>query len=328
MSSKQERIRPAGGEDVAVVVRSSGERTEGVAVQAFRGHVPESCIAVIHERPFTRALARGLEIGRQFGLPWTLCVDADVTVRPSAVGYLLDAIRNADLRLFGATGMVFDKFYGTPNRGGPHLYRTSLIDEALEVLDAIGDGGSLRPETGLHAQMASRGYPWAAVDEVLAVHDFEQFYGDIYRKMVVRARKSPRHADTMLERSSRLAPIDPDFLVGAWGLRVGIRTGRDISLDAQAWRQEAEAVLTAHGMREKDPLPSADPDLLDHMLSEYAALTGVPPSRWSSWYRGRGARGSSAGRSDLTWRAGWLLTRAGMRLQRWAAGRPDDRTRT
>lgn len=45
--------------NVAVIVRSSGERTEQLCVRLVKQQVPEEHVVVIHERPFSQALVRG-----------------------------------------------------------------------------------------------------------------------------------------------------------------------------------------------------------------------------------------------------------------------------
>ena len=306
--------------DVVAIVRSAHERTEEFCVRIAKLQVPDDRVVVIHERPFTAALARAFEIGMDFDLGWTLCLDADVLLADGAVRHMLDAVQADPETGFGGTGYILDKFYGGRNRGGPHLYRTSLLRKALPLVPDAAE--SLRPETHVKMVMSAQGHDWGTIDSLLGVHDFEQFYRDIYRKMIVRARKSSQNLMRLLRRAMANSRIDKDFAVAAWGLHVGAGRSNPLILDAAGWTSEAETLLLASEMREKDGLLSVRSlTLVDDLLDEHFALQGKCRGDvgLGSFKRERIGGSDMSDLSTVAWRAGWCLTRAGLRVQRWAS---------
>lgn len=241
--------------DISVVIRSSYERTEALCIHLVKQQVPKEMVTVIHERPFSQALRRAFEIGLDFGLTWTLCVDADVLIRHGAIGELITAVETYSGRTLGGSGMIFDKLRWSRRRGGIHLYRTALLPNLIPY---ISDADvSLRPETDAKWWLLEQGYEWALVNTVVGLHDFEQYYADIFRKMVVRARKSPDMNSALLKLALARSPIDKDFMVAAWGLQFGMSLSlkEQIELDAQQWAKETELLLLANGLQEKNSLP-------------------------------------------------------------------------
>lgn len=296
--------------NVAVIVRSSGERTEQLCVRLVKQQVPEEHVVVIHERPFSQALRRGFEIGIDFDLEWTVCLDADILLRPNALQTLVTLIEQQPTSVLGGHGRILDKFFGRLRYAGPHLYRTSLLDRALQYIPDADV--SLRPETHVKKLMSSQGHGWAQFDQVMAVHDFEQYYRDIYRKMIVRANKGPEQVGHLLFRAQAHSRADTDFLVCLWGLRVGMARDEDVKLDAYQWNEEIGTLLLAHGLQEKCPLTIEESLSLPEKLywrflvlhGLYEKTPGLSPLRLQR---------------SLLWRLGWILESMGVRFRLWGA---------
>lgn len=240
--------------NVLVVVRSAHERTEELAAYLACKQASEQHVVIIHERPFSKALAKSFKIGLDYGLDWTLCLDADCLLLPTAIAALIDAAEKQSCDFFGLQGAVVDKFHLFRRHGGYHLYRTTHLSKAAEYITSSDI--SLRPETYVKEIMKSHGYPWFQLADVFAVHDFEQYYRDIYRTMVVRTRKSPEKLHRLIDVAIKYSKHDVDFLIALWGLRVGMQRKDKVLLDAVQYVDEIEALLLAHGIEEKPPLPS------------------------------------------------------------------------
>lgn len=246
-----------------VIIRSAYERTEALCLHLIQQQVPVEQVVVIHERPFYYALQRSFEIGVEAGYEWTLCIDADVLVLPEVVQGLIAFAATQPPDSFGASGLVLDKFRMGLRRGGLHLYRTKLLPKALTAIRESNDiEFQLRPETYVKHKMLALGYPWRLWDEAVGIHDYEQFYTDIYRKMVVRARKSSNEKDGFLAQALTYSLVDQDFLVATWGLRVGQGIQTPILLDSEQWRVEAALLLVANGIQEKDALDLVNTEAL------------------------------------------------------------------
>ena len=292
-----------------VVIRGAHERTEVVCFELVKEQFPAERIILIHERPFTTALRRSFEIGIERGMEWTLCLDADVLIRQRAISDLLEAVSALPADTLGGSGYVFDKLRDGRRPGGLHLYRTSLLPHALSFIPA--PSSALRPETHVKQCMESSGHPWKLLDMTLGLHDFEQFYSDIFRKALVRARKSSSLNETMLRKALLQAKSDTDFLVVSWGMRVGMNLTDQIDLDSKQWASEANILLLANDMREKNEMKIEQGRILVEKL--YANLSLQQSSRLQV-----DGTLQSDKRNRIfawVWKLGWWITQFGTRVQ-------------
>ncbi len=253
-------------DNVTVVLRSSCERTEKTCYSLLAQQVPKENIFVINESPFTAALAKTFEIGIECRRPWTLCIDADVLPRDGIVNELLTIAEKTENSLFEIQGNVLDKFFGGPKPAGNHLYRTALLPEALECIPH--EGVSMRPETYTIKQMASSGFPWLQKEIVVGLHDYEQYYKDIYRKAIVHTRKHWHHLQHLNAFWQRFASEDPDYQVALWGFRTGQIFEGHIELDIHKFPQNISTFLHLQGWEEKkELLPShVSADDIEHII--------------------------------------------------------------
>ena len=257
----------AAGGDVFVVVREAGERTAGAVRSLAAAEVGEDAVATIREVPFAAALRRGLEIGAEAGRAWTLCLDADVLLRPGAVSALVAAAEDEAARdpaLFGVSGQVADALLGQVRVAGNSLYLTRRIGAAL----ATGEfrDRKRRPETHLKRVMAAAGHPWREVPVRVGLHDDEQYFRDIFRTVFAHNRKHGRFVPYAARYWARTAPRNPDHRVALWSLRIaemlddyaprpGAGVDENVAIDVRQFAPDIAALLTPAGMREKDPLP-------------------------------------------------------------------------
>jgi len=332
--------------NLVVVIRSAYERTEALCEHLVKKQAPEERVVIIHERPFVAALRRAYQIGIDYGLEWTLCIDADVMIRERAISDLLETAGALPGEFFGAQGYVFDKFRNEPNLAGIHLYRTSLLSKALALIDDSGVNPrpvsstgqettenhdellyspELRPENYVKHEMKKLGHDWFLDERTLGLHDFEQYYVDIFRKMVVNAIKISWAFDSMMNTALMYAKTDPDYLVATWGLRVGRGFDGCIDLDVEQWESEAKFLLLANEMEEKERLPIERGCVLANRFYEE-----------KSFQHGNSRPQITREKADGflmvrlysgIFRLGWKIQRAGLRVQRVAARRIRERIR-
>jgi hypothetical protein len=258
--------------DITAIIRSAGERTTDFCHQLLRKQVAVDNIVVIDERPFTRALQRSFEIGIAHGQSWTLCVDADMLLRRASVQTLLTWAQAADARTFQVQGDLFDKLLGKPRQAGPRLYRTALLPQALSLIPP--DRTALRPETVVTRRMTALGHAYLYQCFTLGLHDFEQYYRDIYRKAFVHGHKHNSPEWDLESLWQRLANQDPDYQIALWGLREGRRFEGMVPLDTRCFPPDLGNLLGSHGWREKRELTSpasANWDI-DTVLIEYVRM--------------------------------------------------------
>jgi hypothetical protein len=216
---------------VTVVIRSAGERTEAACRYLLAQQVPEDNIVTVSNAPFSATLADSYRAGIERGLPWTLCIDADVLVGPGIVGQLLEAAAKADHAVCEVQGLVLDKFFGVRRPAGNHLYRTSLLPKALALIPR--EGQDIRPEYCTLNKMEEAGHPWVQTRVVVGIHDFEQYHRDIFRKCSVHARKHDWLMHHLASYWRQMERQDDDYRIALWGLAAGIADNGDIRVDVR-----------------------------------------------------------------------------------------------
>ncbi len=248
--------------DVTAIVRSVGERTEQACRYLLSQQVPEENIVTINEVPFSAAVAKTFKVGLEKGLPWTLCLDADVLVKQGAVSELLVEAEKIQENVFGLQGLILCKFFDGDRKAGNRLYRTSLLVQGLE---SIPNQETIRPETDTVRAMETKGFPWEVVDVTVGLHDYEQYYKDIYRKCFTQAHKHQHLINVLFNPVwTRRAEKDPDYRVALWGLRAGQIFDGEVQIDTRQFPDQIEQLLAMQGLQEKaDQLSQSELSNLD-----------------------------------------------------------------
>lgn len=238
-------------QDVFVIIRSVGERSEYLCQDLISEQVPEENIAIVRNKtPFSAALTESYRIGIEMDFKWTLCVDADVLLRPGAIAKLLYFAEQQDEKVCGLQGYILDKFFGGPRCAGNHLYRTSYLEKILKIVPTKGE--PIRPESVILETMVEEGYPWKIVPYLIGLHDFEQYYRDIYRKCFVHSHKHQAFIELFLSHWRDKASTDIDYQVAVKGFANGIEHYGQVLIDTeQKIYQEGFSRL---GLEEKEKL--------------------------------------------------------------------------
>lgn len=268
--------------NVAVIVRAAGERTEAVSANLVKQQVPAENIVTIHERPFSRAVKRAFEIGIDYRLDWTLCVDADVLLRAGAVQKLISIAEQAPENNFSTQASILDKLVGIVRPGGGHLYRTTFLGEALSYISHSDD--IIRPENFVKQQMLERGYRWEVREDLIALHDYEQYYHDIFRKTFVHSRKHKSKIIDSEQLWRLFMASDADYVVALLGLHVGRLYDGVVTIDRDRFPDNIDNLLKLFGLEEKSPL-AADALTTDDIERMIAAYTQNPD--YIAWDKAR-----------------------------------------
>lgn len=242
-------------DDVFVVLRSAKERSAPLAEKAIS--LQTGRYAVIEEHPFSNALKKMFSIGEEQPEKYLLAVDADVVLHPGSLEKIVE-IAEEHLKkspeLFFLDFFVMDKFRGKCC-SGCHLYVNRYSNDLLSHL--VSDVDDTRPENHLVLDFAKT---HALVHEkshfVVGLHDFEQYYRDLYAKYFRRAQRRKHEAEMLIhileERKTYYSKDDQDFTVALKGLHDGIHSSvsNQPLFDAQLYRK-IEEILP---LREKDAL--------------------------------------------------------------------------
>lgn len=240
---------------VTVVVRFAGERTGALCVRLVTDQgLSATQVHTIREAPFLAALRRSLEIGIAENRVWTLCVDADLLLRPGSIRTLIKLASRSTENTSELQGFILDKFFGGPRPGGVHLYRTALLAKALELLPS--GGMEIRPENYVLNRLRAEGFPYKVVPYVVGLHDYEQYYKDIYRKTYVYSWKHIHRTEFFSSLWRPQAIDDPDYQVALRGFGAGFSDYLHVDVDVR----EKRFRLTAEdlGRAEKDTLKLSD----------------------------------------------------------------------
>jgi len=253
--------------NVTVIIRSAQERTVNLCRYLLTSLFSDNQIFTVEEVPFSAAIKKGLEIGLEENRKWTMTIDADVLAIISGVRDLFERAENAPGNFFAIQGLILDKFFPVMRPSGIHFYRTSLSHKAIHLIPA--EGTSLRPESDLLDNMIKAGYPWLQCDTVVGVHDFEQYYKDIFRKCFIQAHKHHwliNRAETYWKEKQT---EDIDFKVALWGSLLGKLHTDTVYIDRNFLQKECREIFDLKGMEEKTELSETTGNIAKNVLNSY-----------------------------------------------------------
>lgn len=256
-------------EDITVVIRSAGERTTGACFSLARQVFPHDNVIIIKTFPFSEAIKESFNIARKRNKPWVFCVDADVLVSVDGVNQLLQHAASSEENVFEIQGLILDKFFPVFRPAGNHLYRTLHVERAMTFLPK--EGTSLRPESDMLKRMSAAGFPYIQCDATVGIHDYEQFYVDIFRKCFLHAHKH-FHVLSLIEGYwVEKAKTDTDFKVALWASLAGKLYGGTVYVDKRFLKSEAETFLSFLGIDEKQlEFVSVSAEEIDRELNRHA----------------------------------------------------------
>ncbi len=241
-------------DDITLIIRSSQERTEKLCKKLIIDQgIPNSQVFMVQEVPFSIAMEKSFQIGIRENRKWTLCIDADVLLRPGSIGQMLKLAEKQPSFVCEIQGFMIDKFFGGPRQAGNHMYRTSLLHKVIECIPP--EGQDIRPETYALRMMAERGHPLRTVPYILGLHDSQQYNYDIYRKSFVQAVKHLARAELFITLWRNNLYNDHDFKVALRGFSDSICNTEPIFINSEL--KIFKKFFKQTGIREKEKL---DPD--------------------------------------------------------------------
>lgn len=226
---------------IFVVMRSSGERSLPLAVEALKTQTPH--YEVIEEYPFSEALKKMFLIGQNKPFKYLLALDADVILHEGALIKIEEEAEKFP-DLFFLDFFVMDKFRGKCC-SGCHLYANhysgALFKHVVEGVDET------RPENHLVLDFAkTHSLICEKSPMIVGLHDFEQYYRDLYSKYFRRALRRKHEAEMLIEvieQRKTYFPDDLDFNVVLKGLRDGVKAESTPLFDARKYPKIEEVML-------------------------------------------------------------------------------------
>ena len=249
--------------DVLVVVRSIGELTEQLCCSIIVEQVGKDNIVIIHEKPFVEAVRKTFELGIASQKKWTLAIDADILIRKNAIKDLIEWAENQEDYFFEFQGRVVDKFFCGPRQGGPHLYRTKYFRKALEFLPK--DKNALRPESFTYDKMAEVGFHYYHYNEIYGIHDYFQFYKDIYRKAFLHAHKHGKNVGYFIRQWAKYK--EDDYRIALKGLIDGLSFNKKVEVNVDFFKEFIDKNLD--GLIEKQFIANDARDNIDRIIESW-----------------------------------------------------------
>lgn len=266
-------------EELTVVIRAAGERTETLCTQIIGDQLPaHTQLSVIHKTPFSSAVRTTFEIGIDSGRPWLIAIDADIIPLDDALFRIREICGKMDPRAFVATPLFLCKAVNGLATRGLHCYNAKYIQDAYDLIDTLKD--DLRPESRVHDAMSARGFTRECYAKILGLHEYEQSFKHIYLKAMLRSRKDEFREQIQKQLRAR-AETDIDARIALWGFEDAVDfSAQPIEYDWDACYPLFNERMNAIGWAEKSPitLSSLDGFALERINAHnYAKDTNTLP---------------------------------------------------
>lgn len=238
--------------DYLVVIRSSNERTEHLCRKIVENETAGQLVVILHESPFKKALEKCFAKAIQEQMKWLITVDADMLLTPGALQVLLEHAEEMPDSYVQLQGKILDKITGQVRKAGPRIYRVKYIPEALKISKQSDD--YIRPEDHVIRNLGKKGYPSRYISHITCVHDYEQYYSDLYRKAFVHAKKHRELVSKIISRSVERLEYDPDYKVILKAIWDGLTEPEKVSIDSRLYKDKARKALEDLHLTEKESI--------------------------------------------------------------------------
>ena len=157
------------------VIRSIGERTENFSKFLLEKQVDE-IKTLKNVKPLKKSLIEYLKIGLDYD--FLVINDADVFIKPNCVNIMLEKLGNYPL----ITAATISKFFGK-RTGGIRIFNSKYCQEMVDFLE--NSNSANRPEASVN-----RTFGGHVIKDVTSLHEYEQYYKDIYLRFIKHEKKS------------------------------------------------------------------------------------------------------------------------------------------
>ncbi len=123
-------------------------------------------------------------------------------------------------------------------KAGIHIYNQSYLDLLINPNRKYSNDD--RPETKINLQMKKEGHPILFSNIVAGLHDFEQYYKDLWLKGYVFSGKSQYWVNKCIARWREKSKTDLDYLALLAGYNSGLTNEFSFSLSWNAYHYGLE----------------------------------------------------------------------------------------
>lgn len=258
-------------DNLTVIIRSSGERTVDCCYEIACDQAGSDNVHMINEVPFSKAVETTFEIGLKKNKEWTLAIDADIILAENAIQNMIESASKLGDKLYIYQGYVIDKIFGTARQGGPHLYKTAHLTDALKALQRTKN--NLRPESETYKILANEKNAIMYVDDAIyGIHDFEQYLEDYYRKAFFHAKKH-QNIEYSLQFLKNWTPKQQDVTFKALleGWLFGLQYSENVKVDINFFRDVITKEFSKFNFDELENGPTTNEliDLVNFQITNF-----------------------------------------------------------
>lgn len=240
--------------NLAILIRYSGERSFELSKYAIEQQLsPISPIEVISSWPFEDTLIKSYEAALRLNKEYTLMVDADTIALFDSVNKLMQTAHKT--KPFITQGLIYDNIFSKYRRAGHHLYRTELLARAVKYIPKKGQ--YLRPESFVIKKILQEGEKKLYTNILFGVHDFEQYFADLYRKSVNHGHKH-QYLWRELEEALKSNSIEDERNVISLGFFEGMTNSRHFSLNSTLDVQSIKNRIYFLGISERKDIKDSE----------------------------------------------------------------------
>lgn len=235
-----------------VVIRSSNERTINFCKELIHEENGQLNIHLITEVPFEAAVRKCYQIGIECNDEWLISIDADILPKQGVLKELNSQLLSMNDNVIMFNGVVYDKFLMKYRSGGIKVYRCKYLEEAIKYIPP--DGTQIRPEAyTLNQIVKKKGLKKHYTNIVTGIHDYEQYYRDIYRTCFVHAVKHPEVL-SLFNEWKKLSEYDLDYKIAIKGASDGFLNSDVAKIDTRVFESRSIQVIQELGLKEKNPI--------------------------------------------------------------------------
>jgi len=165
-----------------IIIIHTNERTVNLSreIAAKQGEVH-----LLSVRPREKAITASYRLAIKNKWKWMILLAADQFLEDNAIQRLTEEALKSKKNIFRISGCGYDHLLMHNRKMSPSIYRVSLLREALKT----NVEKKVQPESWMLHSMERKGYPYITIKDLLATHDMEQYYRDIYRKGLFESSK-------------------------------------------------------------------------------------------------------------------------------------------
>jgi len=210
-----------------IIIRTCGERTTQKCIDLAK---KQGNAHIISEKPFSESIKKTYLKAIELNKKWIPVIDADVLLYDDVLQKAIDELNGLSFDIFCLDGKTDDKIFNCPRRAGIHIYKTSLLETALQYIDQ----NHIKPESNVRREMEKRGHITYTGKIIFGKHDYEQYYADLWRKSVCQSQKLAKmiKKKNIKQYWQKMAKIDTDFKVILAGYKYGKSLLSEVRIDA------------------------------------------------------------------------------------------------